>query len=99
MPLDQMAGDADWGTSTNSEVLVAHSGRHESAVSESGDAVVVTVLLQQDTALPGEHRRCAAKVESVDFDRFPRAMARGVQAEILGRGLGQAKPVDIEGLE
>ena len=78
---------------------IPHSGRHEAAVGEPGDTVVVTVLLQKDTALPGEDRRRATKVEIVDFDRFARAVARGVQAEAPGRRFGEAQTVDIEGLQ
>ena len=99
MPLDQLAGDSGRGACSAPVVLVPHSGRHESAVGEPGDTVVVTVLLQKDAALPGEDRRRAAKVEIVDFDGFARAVARGVEAEVPGRRLGQAETVGIEGLQ
>ena len=54
MPLDQVAGDPSRDAWRGPVALVPHSGRHESAVGEPGDTVVVTVLLQKDAALPGE---------------------------------------------
>ena len=75
------------------------SGRDESAVGEPRHAVVVTVLLQKHAALPGEARRCAAKIELVDFDRLARAVARGVEAKESRRRLGETQAVRIERLE
>src|SRR5215207_8165052 len=97
MPLDQMAGDADRGASSSPEVLIPHSGRHESAVGEPGDTVVVAVLLQEDAALPSQDRRRAAQVEIVDFDSLALAVARGVEAKQPRRRLGQAQAMRIEG--
>ena len=60
---------------------------------------MVTVLLQKHAALPNEARRCAAKIELVDFDRLARAVAGGVEAKVSGRRLGETQPVRIERLE
>src|SRR6185436_5488572 len=50
-------------------------------------------------ALPGKARRCAAKIEVVDFDRLARAVACRVEAEESRRRLGETQSVSVERLE
>ncbi len=80
-------------------IRVSHSGRHEAAIAKPGNRVEITILLKKDAAGPGKTGACAGKVEFVDFDRFPLAMARGVEAEAPRRSFRNADAVHVESLE
>jgi hypothetical protein len=99
MPFDQPAGDSGRDAGSGPVGLVPHSGRDEATVGKPGDAVVVTVLLQNDAAFPGQHRRGAGEIEIVDLDGLACTVTRRVQTEAPRRRFGQAEAVGVEGLQ